>query len=210
MRRLVSINIIFEIIFNLTNIIIFKEINKKIDATLALNFCPKCGSKLDENADRCINCGYSLSERTKIQRNDFESHNSSIEYADFLQRALAWLIDIIIVIALSSPLSMFLNFGSLLLLTNTYNFVIGFLYFWLLETFNSGQTLGKLLIKIRTVNEVNLEVADPAMYALNNLTKATGFLVLDVILGILFLKNDQSWQSLRVTQHLAHVVVVRT
>lgn len=209
MRRLVSINIIFEIIFNLTNIIIFKEINKKIDATLALNFCPKCGSKLDENKDRCSNCGYNLTKRPKLQKTTFESQNSVVEYADFLQRALAWLIDIIIVIAISSPLSLFLNFGSLLLLTNAYNFVVGFLYFWLLETFNNGQTLGKLLLKIRTVNEENFEIADPSMYALNNLTKATGFLVLDVIFGILFLRNDQSWQSLRITQHLAHMVVIR-
>jgi len=73
MRRLASINIIFEIIFNLTdNIIIYKEINKKIDATLALNFCPKCGSKLDENKDRCSNCGYNLTKRPKLQKNNFD------------------------------------------------------------------------------------------------------------------------------------------
>ncbi len=176
---------------------------------MALNYCPKCGSKLDENKDRCSNCGYNLTKRPNIQKTSFKSQDSAIEYADFLQRAFAWLIDIIIVITISSPLSIFLNFGSLLLLTNAYNFVVGFLYFWLLETFNSGQTLGKVLIKIRTVNEENFEIADPSMYALNNLTKATGFLVLDVIFGILFLKNDQGWQSLRVTQHLAHVVVIR-
>ncbi len=177
---------------------------------MVLNYCPKCGSKLEENMDRCINCGYKLSESTNIQGNSFESKGSAIEYADFLQRAFAWLIDIIIVMIISSPLSLFLNFGSLLLFTNAYNFALGFFYFWLLEAFNNGQTLGKLLLKIRTVNKENFEIANPAMYAINNLTKATGFLVLDIILGIIFLENDENWQNLRITQHLANVVVIRT
>ncbi|TFG12423.1 MAG: RDD family protein, partial [Promethearchaeota archaeon] len=105
----------------------------------------------------------------------------------------------------------FLNFGSLLLLTNVYNFALGFLYFWLLETFNNGQTLGKIMLKIRSVNEVNFESAEPVMYAVNNLTKASGFLILDIILGILFYFSEQQSNRniLRFTQHLAHIVVIK-
>jgi len=158
-----------------------------------------------------MNCGYDLSERSNVEEISTRFRDPDIEYADFVQRAFAWLIDIIIVIIITSPLSMFLNFGSLFLLTNLYNFALGFLYFWLLETFNNGQTLGKMILKIRSVNEENFEVAEPAMYALNSLTKASGFLVLDVIFGILFYFSDQDSNRniLRISQRLAHVVVIK-
>ena len=178
---------------------------------MGLNYCPKCGSELEESKEKCVNCGYSLSDRSnKIQISE-EFKAPDIEYADFLQRAFAWFIDIIIVIIISSPLSMFLNFGSLLLLTNVYNFAIGFLYFWLLETFNKGQTLGKVILKIRSVNNENFEVIEPAMYALNNLTKPSGFLILDIIFGILFYfsEQDSNRNILRFSQHLAHIVVIK-
>ena len=178
---------------------------------MVLNFCPKCGSKLEENKAKCKNCGFDLSKRSQTEESFGEYQNTNIEYADFLQRAFAWFIDIIIVIIITSPLSLFLNFGSLLLLTNVYNFALGFLYFWLLETFNNGQTLGKIMLKIRSVNEVNFESAEPVMYAVNNLTKASGFLILDIILGILFYFSEQQSNRniLRFTQHLAHIVVIK-
>jgi uncharacterized RDD family membrane protein YckC len=117
----------------------------------------------------------------------------------------------IVVILISSPLSLFLNFGSILLLTNFYNFLIGFCYFWLLEAFNNGQTLGKFMLKIRAVNNENLKIANPTMYALNNLTKASGFLILDLIFGILFYYSEQDSNKniLRFTQHLAHIAVIK-
>ncbi len=178
---------------------------------MGLNYCPKCGSKLEENTSKCAYCGYDTSERKNQQQNSVRFSDSNIVYADFFQRAIAWFIDMIIVIIISSPLSLFLNFGSLLLLTNVYNFAIGFCYFWLLETFNNGQTLGKVILKIRTVNDENFEVSNPTMYAINNLSKASGFLLLDIILGILlYYSEQQSYRKiLRVTQHLAHVVVVK-
>ena len=178
---------------------------------MALNYCPKSGSKLEENKKVCVDCGYSLSRRSETVEISPEFRDSNIEYADFLQRAFAWFVDMIIVIIISSPLSMFLNFGSLLLLTNVYNFAIGFLYFWLLETFNNGQTLGKVILKIRSVNNENYESAETTMYALNNLTKASGFLILDIIFGILFYfsEQDSNKNILRFSQHLAHIAVVK-
>jgi len=178
---------------------------------LGLNFCPKCGTKLDASSDTCIKCGYNISERKNNYELAEEIQNSSIEYADFVQRAFAWFIDMIVVILISSPLSLFLNFGSILLLTNFYNFLIGFCYFWLLEAFNNGQTLGKFMLKIRAVNNENLKIANPTMYALNNLTKASGFLILDLIFGILFYYSEQDSNKniLRFTQHLAHIAVIK-
>ncbi|TFF85643.1 MAG: hypothetical protein EU517_01395 [Promethearchaeota archaeon] len=189
----------------------YYNLNNKDDVKLVLNYCPKCGSNLEGNEEKCLNCGYDLSDRSQIAETSTEFRNTDIEYADFVQRAIAWFIDMIVVIIISSPLSLFLNFGSLLLLTNVYNFALGFLYFWLLEAFNNGQTLGKMILRIRSVNADNFETTDAGMYALNNLTKASGFLILDVILGILLYFSEQgsNRNTLRISQHFAHIVVTK-
>ena len=119
-------------------------------------------------------------------------------------------IDIIIIIAASSPLSLFINFGGFWLSTNIYNFLIGFCYFWLLETYNKGQTVGKMALKLRTVDEKSLELATVSQYAINNLLKATGFLILDIIIGILANSSAEVpiKKRLRFTQNIALTAVI--
>ncbi|MFX1358334.1 MAG: RDD family protein, partial [Promethearchaeota archaeon] len=94
--------------------------------------------------------------------------------------------------------------------TSFYNFLIGFCYFWLLEAFNKGQTVGKLALKLRTVDENSLEITTPAQYAINNISKATGFLILDVIIGILINSSaeEPARKRLRLTQNLARTAVI--
>jgi len=187
---------------------------------MGLNFCPKCGSKLAPDATFCISCGVNLTERKKISELTSEKKNtpvvkakkgvSGVQYAEFAPRALAWLIDIIIVIAASSPLSFFISFGGFWFSTNVYNFLIGFCYFWLLEAYNKGQTVGKMALKLRTVDEKSLELATVSQYAINNLLKATGFLILDIIIGILANSSAEEpiKKRLRITQNLALTAVI--
>lgn len=193
---------------------------------MGLNFCPKCGSQLAPEATFCMSCGANLSERksgsefpsarqTKSEIKPMatvaeQNMSSNVRYADFVQRALAWLIDIIIIIAVSSPLSIFINFGGFWLSTNFYNFILGFCYFWLLETYNKGQTLGKMALKLRTVDEKTLEVGTPSQYAINNILKATGFLILDVLIGIIVNSSAEEpiKKRLRITQNIALTAVI--
>ena len=59
---------------------------------MVLNYCPKCGSKLVANNSKCTNCGYDTAERNNLRQGSVEINDSNIEYADFLQRAIAWFI----------------------------------------------------------------------------------------------------------------------
>jgi uncharacterized RDD family membrane protein YckC len=176
-----------------------------------LKFCPKCGAELEIGASYCSSCGADLKERKKVtQRIKTEAISANVKYAEFAPRAIAWLIDIIIINIASTPLAFFLGLVNFWFATSFYNFLIGFCYFWLLETFNKGQTIGKLALKLRTVDETTLEITTPTQYAINNISKATGFLILDVIIGILLNSSaeEPARKRLRLTQNLARTAVI--
>ncbi|MFW9936991.1 MAG: RDD family protein [Candidatus Thorarchaeota archaeon] len=176
-----------------------------------LKFCPKCGTELEIGASYCPSCGADLKERKKvIQTIKPEVVSTDVKYAEFAPRAIAWLIDIIIINIASTPLAYFLGLVNFWFATSFYNFLIGFCYFWLLEAFNKGQTIGKLALKLRTVDENSLEITTPAQYAINNISKATGFLLLDVIIGILINSSaeEPARKRLRLTQNLARTAVI--
>ncbi|MFX0058552.1 MAG: RDD family protein [Candidatus Hodarchaeota archaeon] len=178
---------------------------------MELKFCPKCGIELESGASYCSSCGADLTERKVIPKTvKVEQVSMDVKYADFAPRAIAWFIDIIIINIASTPLSLFVTLGNFWFGTTFYNFLIGFCYFWLLEAFNKGQTVGKMALKLRTVDETTLEITTPAQYAINNISKATGFLILDVIIGILINSSadEPARKRLRLTQNIAKTTVI--
>lgn len=127
----------------------------------------------------------------------------------------AWFIDITPILIIGWFLSeVILNALAIIdpriiwLLRNLTDFLLGFHYFWLMETLTGGKTLGKYVVKIRTVDEKSLEPTTTARYAINNLTKATIILILDVIFG-LFLRQDAEKGQIRHTQQISHTIVIR-
>ena len=171
---------------------------------MSLNFCPKCGKKLESDSQICINCGYDFSLRMKNFSNRFS-------FADFTQRAFAWFIDMMIILLIVVPLSLYVNFGYFYIYTNVYLFTIGFFYFFLFEYFNQGQTIGKFLLKIRSVDEKSLKKAKFTQYFLNNVSKANPFILIDLFLGVLVNhnSNDLNKKHLRITQNLSEISVIK-
>lgn len=178
---------------------------------LALNFCPKCGAKLDNRSNTCGECGLDLSSRVEETKQHSTQEISTEIYADFLQRSLAWFIDIMVVLVIVIPLSIYINFGLFYVYTNIYLFTIGFFYFWLFETFNKGQTLGRLLVKIRAVDENTLQPAKSTSYFINNVTKATPFLLFDLLLGIIANINATGFikKRLRIVQNITEIAIIK-
>jgi uncharacterized RDD family membrane protein YckC len=87
--------------------------------------------------------------------------------------------------------------------------VIGFAYFWLLESFNHGQTLGKMIMKIRTVDERSKGPINPGQAFLHVFGKVL-FLPLDIIIAWFVGKTTPEEKSqIRVTQRLSKTVVIR-
>ncbi|MHA1149341.1 MAG: RDD family protein [Promethearchaeota archaeon] len=137
-----------------------------------------------------------------------------IEYAGFKPRALSWFIDITLCLFLSSLFTWILALNNnlsainVLTLLNLLNFSISFSYFWLFESYNHGQTLGKLIFKLRTVDAITFESANLGSYAINNFTRGTFFFLLDVFLGLIANKKNIE-KKIRITQNAANTVVIK-
>jgi len=196
---------------------------------MALKFCPKCGKKLEPDASFCDACGADLREKKETSEistpviseptQEAKLKPETVIYAYFLKRIIAWIFDGIIILMITSAFSW-------ILILPWYSFnmfdpfrawwfnmpvgwLLGFLYHWGLETYNNGQTLGKMALKIRTVDENTLEQATPSNYAVNNIFKGSPFLILDLIIGILKNSGDPK-KRVRFFQNLSETVVIMT
>lgn len=194
-----------------------------------LKFCPKCGSKI-ENPDQkfCQTCGANLQEReqkdapspVRIEQEVEPAVKIQPEFGGFGERFVAFLLDAILISIISNIIIVSINLPRFL--ANPLSFItfqnlwfeslvswgIGFLYYWLLEAYNQGQTLGKIAMKLRTVDEDTFEVTEPVNYAINNLAKPSPFIILDLLIGILISAGDLK-NRIRVLQNLSNTVVIK-
>ena len=193
-----------------------------------LNYCPQCGNKLKPDSSLCEICGVDLKLRQKTAKSRAYPNNEDSQelkfqreeaiYADLLKRILAFFLDTIIIGIAGSGLSwllflpwvpqfnIFNPLGSWWIII-PFDWLVGFLYYWLLEAKNRGQTLGKMALNIRTVDEKTLKPSTTRNYAINNLLKGSPFLIIDLIFG--FLKNSEDQKKrIRVMQNFSKTVVV--
>lgn len=196
---------------------------------MSVKFCPKCGSELEPNTSFCASCGADL--RTKkvepsptsktVYQPAAKITQGNVEYANFISRLLAIIIDGIIITIIGSllslaifvpwvPFNIFNPFeGGFWTFSFPFDWVIGFFYFWLLEGYNDGQTVGKKALNIRTVDEKTLGTSTSSKYALNNILKPSGFIILDLIIGIIKNSGDPKGR-LRIMQYVSETVVIST
>ncbi len=141
-------------------------------------------------------------KKTKSATN---TDSSKVIYANFGERLVAWLIDFLIVVVASIIL---FSIGEWLIAV-IIGYVIALLYFWLLEAFNKGQTVGKMAMKLRTVNVDSLEVAEPLDYLINNILKSNiGLLIIDLIVGLIS-NSDDPKNRIRIMQDASNTVVIK-
>ena len=192
-------------------------------------YCPKCGNEIsDSDAKFCNYCGADIginkpvetmepqktavsspppSSKTKQSKKvtTKETDSSKVIYADFGQRFVAWIIDFVLVAVISIILFSIGQWFFAIII----GYVLALLYFWLLEAFNNGQTVGKMAMKLRTVNEKTLEVAEPLDYLVNNILKSNiGLLVIDVIVGLIS-NSDDPKNRIRIMQDASNTVVIK-
>lgn len=132
----------------------------------------------------------------------------------FKLRALSWFIDMSLCIILSALLTWILaitynlNDIDVLTLLNLFNFSLSFTYFWFSEAYNKGQTLGKMLLNIMTVDADTLKPTNLGSYAINNFTRGSFFFLLDILFGLIANRNKPE-KRIRITQNAANTVVIR-
>ena len=194
-----------------------------------LKFCPKCGGKLDSDSKFCNKCGADIRKRKELvesptpkeKKKSIKEYAKKVEYATFIYRFFAFLVDSIIILIVNSIIwrnFRFYNFRTrpftilvprwVLLLNSLTGWIIGFFYFWILESFNEGQTLGKLILKLRTVDESSFKVVSKKNHAINNIIKSSPFFIIDFIIGI-FANYSAPEKRLRYTQNLSKTVVIK-
>jgi uncharacterized RDD family membrane protein YckC len=197
---------------------------------LSLKFCPKCGSELELEASFCYSCGEDLGIKDKYSESRQDTtvimpiskpqiSSTTVEYGSFVNRLIALIVDSIIIGGIGTllslvlfmswiPFNIFNPFESgFWTLSFPFDWFIGFLYHWLMESYNNGQTVGKKLLKLRTVDEKTLGNASLRKYAINNIFKSSPFLILDLIVGVL--KNsDDPKNRLRIMQKTSETVVI--
>jgi len=194
---------------------------------MSLKFCPKCGNKLEPEVSFCETCGADLKIGTESSESTSSGLTKTVQkpktkpqtviYADFLKRIIAIFFDSIIIGLIGSsftwflinpwfPVNFFDPFGGWWF-TFPFDWLVGFLYHWLLETHNNGQTLGKMALNIRTVDEKTLGQANSKNLAISNIFKSSPFLILDLIIGLLKNSGDPK-KRIRIMQNVSETVVI--
>ena len=143
---------------------------------MSLKFCPKCGSELEPDSRYCVSCGADLGARKGVSESTISETvpekkmqkvaPESVVYADFVPRLVAIIIDGILIGVIGSslswafffwvPFNIFDPFGGWWYVSFPFDWLIGFIYSWGLETYNNGQTVGKMAMNLRTVDENTL------------------------------------------------------
>ena len=147
-----------------------------------------------------------------------ENKPSDVEFAEIGWRVLAWIIDMVILYFLYFWLLVpfylwriiirfrFFAYGSLLTFYILY-YLISLLYFWILESI-LGQTLGKLLLGLKTVDEETFEKPSFIQNLKNCCLKCWLFCLIDFIIGVK--KNsDDPQKRKRIMQNVSHTVVIK-
>jgi hypothetical protein len=190
------------------------------------HFCPSCGSKTNPNSEFCEVCGLELfsnkHEDNKSQESNTSQVNNEIisksykstKYANDGDRLVAYLIDGVLFSAIGSFLGLIFGISwKIDLVSSLWNNswpVIGvsFLYLFFFEAYN-GQTLGKMVMKIQTVDDKSFGKITTKQAALHTIGKL--FLPLDIIIGLISRDKSESKMEknqVRFTQKFSQTSVI--
>ena len=173
-------------------------------------YCKHCGVQIFEGATYCQNCG----KPVVSQQPEGPISEPIPELAGWVERSVAWIIDMIILGIVLAPIRFFfliswpsfvwaprflrwipfVDFGL--------NNVIFFLY-WTFLDWTYGQSLGKMAMKIKVV-QLNGEPVDIMGAALESVGKAF-LLPLDCIIGWILYPNKKQ----RLFNYISETIIVK-
>ncbi len=185
-------------------------------------YCPQCGNKINSNSEFCESCGLELFSNQQVETNISQDNNEvksnfskSTKYADDGDRLVAYIIDGVLFSVIGSLFGLIFGMSwKFDLVSSMWNnswpvIAVSFLYLFLLEAFNNGQTLGKMILKIQTVDENTFGKITTKQAALHTIGKL--FLPLDVIIGLISRDKSESAMEknqVRFSQKFSHTSVI--
>ena len=166
-------------------------------------YCIKCGRKIPQDADFCPYCGAPVMTTVK----------ASLEFGDWGERFVAWLIDIIVILLFLTPFRCYFrginifNFCRVSIITLPslsieIDGITLFLYWTILEGI-FGQSLGKMIMKLKIV-QTNGERITMLQAAVESLGKAF-LLPIDCLIGWILYSNKKQ----RLFNFLSETVVIK-
>lgn len=187
---------------------------------MSLKICEKCGGEIGKDEDICPYCGTDLKDRKQMDMSNTKpemkkNKTSDVEFAGIGWRFLAWIIDMAVLYFIYFWLLIPYFLWRIII---RYWFVIGvsyyllwylisLLYFWILESI-IGQTLGKLLLGLRTVDEDTFEKSSFIQNLINCILKCWFSCLIDFVIGVI--KNsDDPQKRKRIMQNASHTVVIK-
>ena len=190
-------------------------------------YCPSCGFKNTAGAKFCEGCGSSLQPSPNGE--EFQSTTSvemvgstsseapsNVIYAESGDRLVAFIIDAIAFQMVTSLFGLIFSrnwvFGLGTSWTDSLpSILFGFLYFFLFEAYNHGQTLGKMAMKLQTVDDHTFQEPTPSQAAEHSIGKNIA-LFLDLFIGLIVREEKRSLQEknqVRFTQRFSHTSVIK-
>jgi len=167
-------------------------------------YCVKCGEKIPEDAAFCPNCGTPVRVNLK----------TIFETADWGERFVAWIIDIIIVGIFLIPFKWYCaligltGFGTPLFMRFApfidlgFDNIIYFLYWTFMEGIY-GQSIGKMAMKLK-ITRLNGERVDLLQAAVESIGKAF-LLPIDCLIGWILYSDKKQ----RLFNHISETIVIK-
>jgi len=165
-------------------------------------YCKNCGNEMSEEATYCPKCGTPVKSTARL------------DLANWGERFVAWLIDVVILAIVITPIRLLLAAGwpSFTLATGFPTWIpfvdfglsnfIHFLY-WMIMEGAYGQSFGKMIMRIK-VTRLDGKPTDIARAAIESIGKAF-LLPLDCLLGWLLYPRKRQ----RIFNYLSETVVMR-
>jgi len=204
--------------------------NPELIMSQTTHFCPSCGFKNTGEGKFCEGCGSALnassseenfqSTTTDEKSNNFQASETAeaagIVYAKSGDRVVAFLIDSFAFQLVTSFFGLIFGrnwvFGLGTSWTDSVpSILFGFLYFFLFEAYNYGQTLGKMAMKLRTVDDQTFKELTPSQAALHSIGKNVA-LFFDLVIGLIVREEKRSLREdnqIRFTQRYSRTSVIK-
>jgi len=129
-------------------------------------------------------------------------------------RLLAWLTDVIVVTSIAMLLIAVLQLSTgiyiyidiFVLIVSLW--IVGFAYAIVFDRASNGQTFGKMLFSLYTVDEKTLKKAPLKSVIIDNSVKFSPFVILDALIGLILNRGNKG-DKIRISQNLSNVIVIR-
>ncbi|WP_234124504.1 RDD family protein [Clostridium hydrogenum] len=113
-------------------------------------YCPTCGAENPEGSKVCEKCGANLTEGIENIGNSQLSDEVEVEYAGFFRRAIAYIIDLIVLLIIGYIVKLATGTGAVY---DIAEIIIAIAYFVIMESSKFQGTLGKMALGIKITDE---------------------------------------------------------